>query len=37
MQGGNGPTEALANAPRLEDEVRVELRHAAHGCPMAGS
>lgn len=37
MQGGNGPTggDGIANARRLEVEVRVELRHAAHGCPMA--
>lgn len=36
MQGGYGPTggDAMASARRLEDEVRVELRHAAHGCPM---
>jgi hypothetical protein len=29
-----GPQQAMANARRLEVEVRVELRHAAHGCPM---
>lgn len=32
MQGGNG---VHRRRWRLEDEVRVELRHAAHGCPMA--
>lgn len=37
MQGGYGPTggDGMAIARRLGDEVRVELRHAAHGCPMA--
>lgn len=37
MQGGYGPTggDGMAIARRLEEEVRVALRHAAHGCPMA--
>lgn len=35
-QGGlHVRAHSKANAQRLEDEARIELRHAAHGCPVA--